>query len=104
LTSGQTLFLPVTVAQELEWVLRGVYDLPRDQVAGVIEDLLTIENIVVDRAGALAEAVEGYRQGMDLSDALHLAQSRHCDSMASFDSRFGKLVEKLQMQPPVVNP
>ena len=104
LTSGQTLFLPVTVVQELEWVLRGVYELPRDQIVGVIHDLLMVENLVVDRAAAMAEAVEGYRQGMDFSDALHLAQSRHCDSMASFDARFGKLAEKLHIRPPVFSP
>lgn len=91
----------MTVVQELEWVLRGVYELPRDQVLSVIEDLLQIEHLVVDRAAAIAEAVAGYRQGLDFSDALHLAQSRRCDAVASFDARFRKLAEKLQMQPPV---
>lgn len=103
LASSQALFLPVTVLQELEWVLRGVYQLPRDQVLGVIEDLLMIEHLLVDRAAATAEAVERYRQGMDFSDALHLAQSRHCDSMASFDSKFCKLAEKLGSQPAVMS-
>jgi predicted nucleic-acid-binding protein len=104
LTSGQTLFLPVTVVQELEWVLRGVYELPREQVVGVIEDLLVVENLVVDRATAVAEAVGGYRQGMDFSDALHLAQASHCDSMASFDARFGKLTKRFRTQPQVFSP
>ncbi len=101
LVSGQDLFLPITVVQELEWVLRGVYELPRNEVLSVIEDLLMIEHLIVDRAGAMAEAVEVYRHGMDFSDALHLAQSRHCDSMASFDTRFRKLAEKLDLQPPI---
>ncbi len=104
LASGQTLFLPVTVVQELEWVLRGVYELPRKQVIDVIEDLLIIENLVVDRAAAVTEAVEGTRQGMDFSDALHQAQSRHCDSMASFDARLGKLAQRLRTQPPIHHP
>lgn len=104
LSSGQTLFLPVTVLQELEWVLRGVYDLPRDQILSVIEDLLHIEHLVVDRAAAIAEAVEACRQGLDFSDALHLAQSRHCAAMASFDARFHKLTGKLHMQPTVQVP
>lgn len=103
LTSGQALFLPVTVLQELEWVLRGVYQLPRDQVLGVIEDLLVIEHLMIDRAIAMAEAVECYRQGMDFSDALHLAQSKHCDSMASFDSKFCKLAKRLGAEPPVMS-
>ena len=104
LTSGQTLFLPVTVLQELEWVLRGVYELPRDQVLSVMEDLLHIEHLVVDRAAAVAVAVEAYRHGLDFSDALHLAQSSHCDAMASFDARFSKLTGKLHMEPSVQVP
>ena len=104
LTSGHALFLPVTVVQELEWVLRGVYELPRDQILSVIEDLLHIEHLVVDRAAAIAEAVEAYRQGLDFSDALHLAQSRHCDALASFDARFRKLAGKLNAQPSVQLP
>lgn len=102
LSSGQTLFLPVTVIEELEWVLRGVYDLPEAEVLSLLEDLLAIENLVVDRAAAVAQAVEGLRQGMDFSDALHLAQAGHCSHLATFDTRFRKLAKRLRLQPPVV--
>jgi predicted nucleic-acid-binding protein len=70
LSSGQALFLPVTVIEELEWVLRGVYELPKTDVIAVLEDLLALGNLVVDRAAAVARALEGCRQGMDFSDAL----------------------------------
>lgn len=102
-TSGQALFLPITVVQELEWVLRGVYQLPRDQVLEVLEDLLVIEDLVIDRAAAMVDAIEDFRQGMDFSDALHLAQSKHCDSLASFDRKFCQLGKKLGAKPPVMN-
>jgi predicted nucleic-acid-binding protein len=102
LSSGQALFLPVTVIEELEWVLRGVYDLPATDVLHLLEDLLAIDNLVVDRAAAVASAVEGCRQGMDFSDALHLAQAGHCDHLATFDARFRKLAERLKLQPPVL--
>jgi predicted nucleic-acid-binding protein len=103
LASGQELFLPITVVQELEWVLRGIYELPREEVLGLIEDLLMIDQLVVDRAAAVSRAVEGYRQGMDFSDALHLAQAGHCQQLASFDARFCKLSQRLQLQPPVLS-
>ena len=102
LSSGQALFLPVTVIEELEWVLRGVYDLPAEDVIAVLEDLLAIDNLVVDRAAAVARALEGCRQGMDFSYALHLAQSGHCGHLATFDARFRKLAERLKLQPPVL--
>ena len=104
LSSGQAVFLPVTVIQELEWVLRGVYRLHRDQVLEILEDLLAIEQIVVDRAAAIMDALEGYRQGLDFSDALHLAQARHCDRMASFDRKFCQLAKALSLEPTVAVP
>lgn len=102
LCSGQMLFLPVTVIEELEWVLRGVYDLPEAEVLSLLEDLLAIDNLVVDRAAAVAQAVEALRQGMDFSDALHLAQAGHCSHLATFDARFRKLAKRLGLQPPVL--
>jgi predicted nucleic-acid-binding protein len=102
LSSGQALFLPVTVIEELEWVLRGVYDLPATDVLTLLEDLLAIDDLVVDRAVAVAQAVEGYRHGMDFSDALHLAQAGHCGHLATFDARFRKLAKRLNLQPPVL--
>jgi predicted nucleic-acid-binding protein len=102
LSSGQALFLPVTVIEELEWVLRGVYDLPATDVLTLLEDLLAIDDLVIDRAVAVAQAVEGYRHGMDFSDALHLAQAGHCGHLATFDARFRKLAKRLKLQPPVL--
>jgi predicted nucleic-acid-binding protein len=102
LSSGQALFLPVTVIEELEWVLRGVYDLPEAEVLALLEDLLGVDNLVVDRAAAVAQALAGLRQGMDFSDALHLAQAGHCSHLATFDSRFRKLAKRLELQPPVL--
>jgi len=102
LSSGQALFLPVTVIEELEWVLRGVYDLPEAEIVALLEDLLAIDNLVVDRAAAVARAVEGLRQGMDFSDALHLTQAGHCGHLATFDARFRKLAKRLELKPPVL--
>ncbi len=102
LSTGQALFLPVTVIEELEWVLRGVYELPEAEVLALLEDLLAIDNLVVDRAAAVAQALAGLRQGMDFSDALHLAQAGHCSHLATFDARFRKLAERLGLRPPVI--
>jgi predicted nucleic-acid-binding protein len=72
LSSGQPLFVPVTVVVELEWVLRGAYGMAAADIAAVLEDLLAVEGLNVDRAAALAQALQGYRAGLDLADALHL--------------------------------
>lgn len=104
LSSGQDMFAPITVIEELEWVLRGIYEMPTGEIASVLEDMLAIENLTVDRATAVAQAVVWYQRGMDFSDALHLAQAGLCSSMASFDARFAKTGRRLGLIPPVEIP
>lgn len=104
LSSGQSLFVPITVIEELEWVLRGAYEMPTLDVAAIFEDLLAVEHITVDRAAAVAQAIQWYRLGLDFSDALHLSQSGLCHGLASFDTRFSKAVHRLGLKPPVSGP
>jgi len=101
LASGQALFIPVTVIEELEWVLRGAYEMPREEVAAVFDDMLAVENLVLDRAAAVEQAVAWYRRGLDFSDALHLAQSGLCSSLVTFDARFAKGAQRLDLTPSV---
>lgn len=104
LGSGTDLFVPVTVLQELEWVLRSVYDMPTGDIAGLFRDLLCVENITVDRAAAVDQAVEAYQRGLDFSDALHLALATACDRLASFDAAFIKKARRMGLQPSVESP
>lgn len=104
LARGESLFVPVTVVEELEWVLRGAYDMPANEIASVLDDLLAVEHITVDRAAAVAQAVTWYRKGLDFSDALHLAQSLACEGLATFDARFAKAETRLLLRPAVAAP
>lgn len=101
LSSGQQLFVPVTVIEELEWVLRGAYGMPPEDIAAVFEDMLAVDNLTIDRAAAVSQALTWYRQGLDFSDALHLAQSGLCSGLATFDTRFAKTARRLGLEPPV---
>lgn len=104
LSSGSRLFVPVTVIEELERVLRGAYGMPPDDIAAVFEDMLAVENLTVDRAAAVRQALAWYRQGLDFSDALHLAQSGLCSGLATFDARFVKTARRLGLDPHVSAP
>jgi predicted nucleic-acid-binding protein len=104
LSSGQPLFVPVTVVLELEWVLRGAYGMAVPDIAAVLEDLLAVEGLTVDRAAAVSQALQAYRAGLDLADALHLAQFGLCSGLASFDTRFVKAARRLGLTPPVQAP
>lgn len=104
LSSGSRLFVPVTVIEELEWVLRGAYGMPPEDIAAVFEDMLAVENLTVDRAAAVSQALAWYRRGLDFSDALHLAQSGLCSGLATFDSHFARTARRLGLEPPVSVP
>ena len=103
--SGQDLFLPKTVALELEWVLRGYYGFGVEQVLQVLDQLLHHACLQVEDRPALEQAVAGLRAGLDFADALHHASCRHCDTIASFDDRgFARRIRQLNLPPRVVVP
>ena len=104
LSSGRQLFVPITVIEELEWVLRGAYGMPSDEIAALFEDMIKVENLTVDRVGAVSQAIAWYRQGLDFSDALHMAQSGLCAGLATFDKQFLKAARRLDLKPQVSAP
>jgi predicted nucleic-acid-binding protein len=55
--SGQPLFLAKTVALELEWVLRGYYGFPVEQVLEVFDHLLAHPGLTAEDRPALEQAV-----------------------------------------------
>lgn len=85
--SGQPLFLPKTGALELEWVLRGYYGFPVEQVLQVFDHLLAHPGLTADDRPALDQAVGGVRNGLGTADALHSARGRSCASMGAIDDR-----------------
>ena len=103
--SGQDLFLPKTVAMELEWVLRGYYGFAAEQVLQVFEQLLNHPCLSVEDRQDLEQALQGQRSGLDFADALHHASCRDCEAIASFDDRgFARRIRQLNLPPPVVVP
>ena len=103
--SGQPLFLPKTVALELEWVLRGYYGFGVEQVLQVLDQLLHHACLDAEDRPALEQAVAGLRAGLDFADALHHASCRTCETIASFDDRgFARRIRQLNLPPRVVVP
>jgi predicted nucleic-acid-binding protein len=103
--SGQELFLPKTVALELEWVLRGYYGFAVESVLQVFEQLLSHPCLSVEGRPDLEQALAGLRSGLDFADALHHASCRNCEVIASFDDRgFARRIRQLNLPPPVLVP
>lgn len=94
-------FVSVTVVLELEWVMRGFYELrPRD-VSRVLRALASIEHITLEDRDAVLVAIDAFDKGLDFDDALHLARSSRACGFATFDQRLAKRARHLALAPPV---
>jgi len=105
LLESPALFVPFTVVLELEWVMRGLYELPRESFCTAIDHLLGIPHVTVERWETVKDALEWHRKGLDFADALHLAASVHCSRFVTFDDRgLRRKAARLRLTPPVALP
>src|SRR3990170_2121464 len=73
--SGQTmLFVPNTVALELEWVLRSRYQFDKSTVSSTFHALLETQELEFQDEAALERALHLYRQSSaEFTDCFHAA-------------------------------
>ncbi|MBF0355542.1 MAG: type II toxin-antitoxin system VapC family toxin [Alphaproteobacteria bacterium] len=90
----ETIFLPKTVMLETDWVLRRLYGFLAKDVAEALSSLLALPNTHCEDIGALSEALDWARKGMDFADALHLSASRRAGKFATFDVRLARNARK----------
>ena len=79
------LFVPLTVVLELEWVMRGFYEVAPAAVCEALEHLLGMPHVTVERWEAVKDAIDLHRRGIDFADALHCTTSSGCEAFVSFD-------------------
>lgn len=92
-SEGQTLFVPVTVTLELEWVLRASFGYTKDEVIGVLSSLFSAAELAFDAERALEVALHLYREGpADFADCLHIALAAQAgEPLWTFDKRAAKV-------------
>lgn len=72
--AGEALYVPVTVALELEWVLRSNFGFSKDTIIQTLAQLLSTIDISFESENALEIALALFAQGSaDFSDCLHVA-------------------------------
>ena len=94
-------FVPITVVLELEWVLRGAYQLPREAIIRAFRGLNAIRQLHLEQEEQVLQALEAYGQGLDFADALHLLRSEGCAALVSFDRAFAGKAGELALTPAV---
>lgn len=94
IANGQTLFVPVTVTLELEWVLRASYEFGKDTVMQVLASLFSTAELTFESERALEVALQLYREGTaDFADCLHVALAAQAGELPlwTFDRRAAKV-------------
>lgn len=100
-----SIFVPLTVVLELEWVMRGLYDVEPETFCQAIDHLLGMDHVTVERWEAVKDAVELHRRGLDFADAVHWACSASCSRLITFDDRrFVRRAQRLRLVPEVALP
>lgn len=98
-------FVPVSVVQELYWVLENAYAMPTKQVLVVLQHLAGSPAFQLESAPAIQQALQVAEQGLEFPDALHWALSSHCQGLATFDDKgFAKRAQKMGLVPVVSVP
>src|SRR5207237_9643862 len=96
------VFCPKTVILELEWVLQYVADQPQDKVIDCLTHLIALPGITVEDRDEIEAALGYCRDGIDFADALHLAASKACTDLLTFDDRgYARLASRLRLKPQV---
>jgi predicted nucleic-acid-binding protein len=105
IVDSPAVLVPLTVILELEWVMRGFYEVSAETFCETVEHLLGIPSVTVERWEEVKDAIELHRKGLDFADALHWACSKTCDHFVTFDDRgFGRRARRLQLAPEVIIP
>jgi predicted nucleic-acid-binding protein len=74
--AGETLYVPVTVLLEVEWVLRTSFALSKAEVVAAISRLLSASELSIANETAIESALNLYQNhSADFSDCVHIALS-----------------------------
>ena len=99
--SAGDVFVPKTVVLELEWVLRYVANQSENKVIECLAHLIALPGVTVEDRDEI-EAALAHSRGIDFADALHLAASKSCSELLTFDDRgYARRAKRLRLKPPV---
>ena len=103
LESG-SVWVSLTVLLEASWVLRSSYGLTRDVIVNRLRAFSELPMVALQDAQAARQAMDWTLSGMDLADALHLAQAKSCETFVTFDKVLVRTAEKVADATPVREP
>ena len=93
-SEGLTLFVPVTVVLELEWVLRSSFEFGKNDVLLTLSSLFSAAELSFESEQALEVALQLFRKGSaDFDDCLHVALATQANEQPlwTFDNGAAKV-------------
>lgn len=91
----EALFIPFSVSVELEWVLRSRYDLDKQTVLRIFNELLETREIEFHEESSIEIALSLYSDNnTDFADCLHIASaySNNRAPLVTFDRKASRVV------------
>ena len=91
---GHALFVPITVALEIESVLRSNFEYSKDRVMAILSNLLSAAELTFESERALEVALHLHRDSSaDFADCLHIALASQARELPlwTFDKRAAKV-------------
>lgn len=95
------IVVTATVLLESEWVLRAVYNVPRNEIEQAFRRLQAMPNVSFYPSDAVEKALNWNQGGLDLPDALHVSLSSDADAFVTSDMPFIKRSSALGVIPHV---
>jgi predicted nucleic-acid-binding protein len=91
---GRPLFVPITVALELEWVLRSNFQVAKPDLISTLSQLLSATELSFQSEAALEVALARYRDSSaDFADCVHgaLATQAGAEPLWTFDKKAARV-------------
>lgn len=95
LIRGNEIWVSKTELLETEWVLRSLYGFTSVSLEGALRALSGLGTIFLEDEVAVAKALDWFREGLDLADALHLASSGNARQFATFDRKLARQARRM---------
>jgi predicted nucleic-acid-binding protein len=94
-----TIVITTTVILESEWVLRYAYNYEQSEITNAFKALFGLPDVNLQEPLVMSNAIEWYQQGMDFTDAIHLAKSQDAEGFVTFDKKLISASTKMSIIP-----
>ena len=101
-TQGETLYVPITVILELEWVLRSRYNFEKATLIKILGALLETREFELQSEAALEQALHDFNNSTaDFADCLHtgLCVTQGRTPLLTFDTKAARLPNAKLLSP-----